>query len=366
MTDHLVVDGHNDLPWAHRALASYDLDVVDLAVDQPSLNTDLPRLRRGGVGAQFWSVFVPSTLPGGETVSATLEQIAFVHRMSQRYDDLVLARTADEVEAAMAEGRIASLIGMEGGHSINGSLAVLRMMFELGARYMTLTHNDNLAWADSGTDVEALGGLGPFGVEVVGEMNRIGMMVDLSHVSVGTMRDAVACSQAPVIFSHANPAALCDVEGNVPDDVLQAMAAGGGVCMASFIPQYVSIDSARWYDECKKIVADRGLNPRSFDDLDPVMSERMRNDPPPAVTVADLVPQLNHLRELVGIDHIGIGSDFDGTVMMFDDLRDVSTFPVLLGALAEAGWSDAEIGKVANGNILRVMRDVEAVARDLS
>src|SRR3954470_11219021 len=219
--DHWVIDGHNDLAWAMRDLAAYDLDAVDLASGEPRLQTDLPRLRAGGVGAQFWSVFVPCELSGGDAVAAPLEQIDFVDRLVERYPDtLARARTADDVEAAVASGRIASLMGMEGGHSIGESLAVLRQMQALGVRYMTLTHNENTSWADSATDTPVLGGLSEFGRAVVREMNRIGMFVDLSHVSADVMRDALDETTAPVIFSHSSARSVCDVVRNVPDDVL--------------------------------------------------------------------------------------------------------------------------------------------------
>lgn len=362
MSEYLLIDGHNDLPWAHREAASYDLTAVDLAIHQPAFHTDLPRLRRGGMGAQFWSVWVPSTLPGADAVCQTLEQIDFVHALTRRYDDLMLARSAADIEQAASDGRIASLIGIEGGQSINSSLAILRTMYELGARYMTLTHNDNLPWADSGTDVVALGGLSDFGREVVAEMNNLGMMVDLAHVSEGTMRDALACSSAPVIFSHSNARALADVDGNVPDDILVEAARKGGICMASFIPQFSSAACARWYDECKEIAVDRGLNPRDFDVLNPVILARTIGDPPPVVTIADVVASIEYMRELMGIDHLGIGSDFDGTQMIVEGLGDVSCFPRLFEALAARGWTHAEIDKLAGRNMMRVMRGVEDAA----
>lgn len=362
MNEYLLIDGHNDLPWAHREAAAYDLVAVDLAERQPAFHTDLPRLREGGVGAQFWSVWVPSTLAGPDAVCQTLEQIDFVHKLVRRYDDLVLARTADDIEQAYANGRIASLIGVEGGHSINSSLAILRMMYALGARYMTLTHNDNLPWADSGTDVVALGGLNDFGRDVVAEMNRLGMMVDLAHVSEGTMRDALECSTAPVIFSHSNARAKADLDRNVPDDVLVNLASKGGVCMASFIPQFNSAASAQWYEESKEIAAERGLNPQDFGDLNPVMVARAVDDPPPTVTIADVVVGIEYMRDLMGINHIGIGSDFDGTELTVEGLGDVSTFPRLFEELSARRWSHADIDKLAGRNLLRVMRDVEEVA----
>lgn len=236
-----VVDGHNDLPWALREQVGYDLDQRDIAADQSAhLHTDLPRLRAGGVGAQFWSVYVRSDYAGDKAVTATLEQIDVVRQLAARYPDaLRLARTADDMEAARAEGRIASLMGAEGGHSINNSLGTLRALYELGVRYMTLTHNDTIDWADSATDEPRHHGLSPFGEEVVREMNRCGMLVDLSHVSADTMRDALRVSTAPVIFSHSSARAVCDHPRNIPDDVLAQLPANGGVAMATFVPKFV-------------------------------------------------------------------------------------------------------------------------------
>lgn len=351
-----IIDGHNDLPWAHRDLYGYDLERGDIALQQPNLHTDIPRLRKGGVGAQFWSVFVPSSLAGDAAVTATLEQVDFVHRMIERYDDLALARTAGEVEAAVADGRIASLLGMEGGHSINESLGTLRTMHALGVRYMTLTHNDNVPWADSATDEPALGGLNDFGRDVVREMNRIGMLVDLSHVSADVMRDALDVASSPVIFSHSNARAVCDVTRNVPDDVLSRLPANGGVCMLTFVPMFTSPGAARWYEECLEITAERGLDPRSFADLDPVMEERAKTDPPPESTIDDVVAHVEHVREVAGVEHIGLGGDFDGTTFLTRGLEDVGSYPNLLSRLADHGWSDRELGLLAHGNALRALR----------
>ena len=353
----LVIDGHNDLPWTHREAAGYDLDICDVGRAQPQLHTDIPRLRTGGVGAQFWSVYVPSRLTGDVALTATLEQVDFVHRMVERYDDLVLARTGTDVDAAMESGQIASLLGMEGGHSINESLGTLRMMHQLGVRYMTLTHNDNVSWADSATDAPALGGLNDFGRDVVAEMNRIGMLVDLSHVSADVMRDALAATSAPAIFSHSNARAVCDVARNVPDDVLAKLPANGGVCMLTFVPMFTSPGAARWYEQCMEITAERGLDPRSFADLDPVMTERAMTDPPPDSTLEDVVAHIEHVRDVAGVDHIGLGGDFDGTTFVTRGLEDVGCYPDLLSALAERGWSRDDLSKLANGNTLRVFHE---------
>ena len=353
----LVIDGHNDLPWAHRQSAGYDLDRADIAEPQPDFHTDLPRLHAGGVGGQFWSVYVPSSLAGEAAVTATLEQIDFVHRLIDRYGELVLARSADEVRLAMESGRIASLLGMEGGHSIGESLGTLRMMHRLGVRYMTLTHNDNVPWADSATDEPALGGLNDFGRDVVREMNRIGMLVDLSHVSADVMRDALAVAAAPAIFSHSNARAVCDVGRNVPDDVLAKLPANGGVCMVTFVPMFTSAGAGRWYEECLEITAERGLNPRSFADLDPVMTERAKTDPPPESTIDDVVAHIEHVREAAGVEHIGLGGDFDGTEMVTRGLENVGCYPNLFARLAERGWSSDDLAKLANGNIMRVLHE---------
>ncbi len=356
-----LVDGHNDLAWAHRELAGYDLYAVDIAQHQPQLQTDLPRLRRGGVGAQFWSVFVPCSLRGDAAVTATLEQIAFVHAMVRRYpDELRLARSASEVAAAVGSGRIASLLGMEGGHCINESLGVLTSMYELGVRYLTLTHNDNVSWADSATDEPVLHGLSEFGEHVVEAMNRLGMVVDLSHVSADVMRHALDVTRAPVIFSHSSARAVCDVPRNVPDDALALLRDNGGVCMVTFVPMFVSPPAAGWYEQCQQMTRERGLDPRDFADLDPVMRERAGTDPPPAATIDDVVRHIEHVRDVAGADAVGIGGDFDGTVFVTEGLPDVAAYPALFVALSERGWSDDDLCKLAGRNALRVLGDVEA------
>jgi membrane dipeptidase len=357
-----VLDGHNDLPWAVREHCGYDLSRVDLAGGEPALHTDLPRLRAGGVAGQFWSVYVPSQLAGEAAVTATLEQVDFVHRLVAAFpDDLALCRTADEVDAAVRGGRIASLTGMEGGHSIDSSLGTLRMMHALGVRYMTLTHNENVPWADSATDEPVLGGLSDLGRDVVREMNRIGMFVDLSHVSDGTMRDALAVATAPAIFSHSSARGVCDHPRNVPDDVLVSLAAGGGVCMVTFVPPFVSQPWADWWLESLDVVRERGGDPRRFDQVDPVLAERMPLAPPPA-TVAEVADHVEHVREVAGLDHVGIGGDYDGSVVFPAGLEDVSGYPRLFAELASRGWSDDELRALGSGNVLRAMRDMEQAA----
>jgi membrane dipeptidase len=358
-----LVDGHNDYPWAHRDLAGYDLDAMPFDVDQPRMHTDLGRLRRGGVGAQFWSVFVPASLAGDAAVTATLEQVAFVRRLADRYPaDLALTTTADDVDAAVASGRIACLMGAEGGHQINESLGVLAMLHVLGVRYLTLTHNDNVPWADSATDEPAAGGLTEFGRDVVREMNRIGMIVDLSHVSADTMRDALRTTRAPVMFSHSNARAVCDVSRNVPDDVLESLRDNGGVCMVTFVPVFTSAAAGAWYEECQRIAVERGLDPRRFSALDPIMQERAASDPLPATTIDDVVAHIEHIRDVAGVDSVGLGGDFDGTQFVTNGLADVAAYPALFQALDARGWSRDDLAKLAGRNALRVLRDVEAVA----
>ncbi|MBD2758507.1 dipeptidase [Yimella sp. cx-573] len=361
---HPLIDGHNDLPWRARADVGYDFDQLDIATELGARShTDIPRLRRGGVGAQFWSVFVPSNLPEGKAVTATLEQIDAVHQMVARYsDDFGLARTADEVERVFASGRIASLLGAEGGQSIDSSLAALRVLYVLGVRYMTLTHNDNNPWADSATDVPVHNGLSDFGVEVVREMNRIGMMVDLSHVSADTMRDALAASTAPVIFSHSSAYAVCSSPRNAPDDVLETLRANNGIIMTTFVPDFVSQACADWRAESREAALAAGVDPKDHIAFTAFNIERAKSTPKPVATLADVVAHYVHLREAVGIDHIGVGGDYDGVDALPQGLEDVSTYPALFAELAELGWSDEDLAKVAGGNMLRVMREVEAVA----
>ena len=360
--DHLLIDGHNDLPWAHRERFGGDLVRGDVALAQPSLHTDLRRLSAGGVKGQFWSVYVPSTMPEPHAVVATLEQIDFVRRLVDRYDGLALATTAADVERAVASGRLASLLGIEGGHAICGSLAVLRQMHHLGVRYLTLTHNDNTSWADSATDEPAVGGLSDFGRAVVAEMNRLGMIVDLSHVADTTMHDALETTTAPVIFSHSNARALCDVPRNVPDDVLALVPDNGGIVMATFVPFFVAEAAARWLNETREIARRRSEESERRVDVFEVIRQRARTEPVPPSTLDDVVRHVEYLREAVGIAHVGIGGDFDGSDFVTPGLEDVASDPRLFDALRARRWSDSELDGLAGRNIVRVMRDVEAVA----
>jgi len=358
-----VLDGHNDLPWAVRELCGYDLDAISLVAGEPRVQTDLPRLRAGGVSGQFWSVFVPCSLTGEAAVRATYEQIDFVHRLAATYlADLALCRTAADVDAAVATGRVASLIGMEGGHSIDSSLDVLRSMHERGARYLTLTHNENVPWADSATDVPVLGGLSELGRDVVREMNRLGMFVDLSHVADGVMRDALDVSGAPVIFSHSSARALTDHPRNVPDDVLARLPCNGGVCMVSFVSFFLSQRWADWYFEALDVAASRGLDPRRFEDVDPILRERSRLAPP-APTVADAADHVEHVREVAGLAHVGVGGDYDGASYFPAGMEDVSGYPLLFEELRRRGWSSSDLAQLGSGNVLRAMRDMEEAAQ---
>jgi membrane dipeptidase len=356
-----VLDGHNDLPWAIRDLCGYDLVRADLAAPVPDLQTDIGRLRAGGVGAQFWSVFVPCSMTGGAAVTATLEQIDFVHTMVTRYPDAFsLATSAAEVGAAVAGGRIASMMGLEGGHSIDGSLATLRMMHRLGVRYMTLTHNENVPWADSATDEPAVGGLSDFGREVVAEMNRIGMFVDLSHVSADVMRDALDVARAPVIFSHSGARSVCDIDRNVPDDVLVRLPDNGGVCMVAFVSIFVAQHWADWYQETLDQVEAAGGDRRRFADIDPALEKRFAEDPPAPCTVAHLADQVDHVRAVAGVDHVGLGGDYDGASVFPVGMGDVAGYPLLFDELRSRGWSEAELAQLGHGNVLRAMREMEA------
>jgi len=358
-----VIDGHNDLAWAMRMACRYDLDEIDLAGPVPQLHTDIPRLHAGGVTGQFWSVYVSTKLAGADAVTGTLEQIDFIRRMVERHPGTFgFARTAKEVEHARANGRIASLLGMEGGHSIDNSLAVLRMMFDLGVRYLTLTHNDNIEWADSATDERRLGGLSPFGEDVVREMNRLGMVVDLSHVSDDVMHQAMEVSTAPVMFSHSSARSVCDVTRNVPDDVLTVLAGNGGLCMVTLVANFVSPAVASWVEECREIVTEHGGDKRNLGALATAIRERAVSEAIPRATIDDVVAHFEHVREVAGIDHVGIGGDFDGAPLMPEGLDDVSGYPRLFEALRLRGWSPADLDKVAVGNVLRVLRDAELTA----
>ncbi len=378
LNDHPVLDGHNDVAWALRRQVAYDLDRRDLATSQPLLHTDIPRLRQGGVGAQFFSVYVPGTMPPGDAVVAVLEQIDCVAAILARYPEtFAAARTAAEVRQVMASGRIAALMGAEGGHSIAGSLAVLRTLQRLGVGYLTLTHNQNprkdgVAWADAATDRPEADGLSAFGRDVVREMNRIGMLVDLSHVAPATMADALDTSTAPVIFSHSSCRAVTDHVRDVPDDVLTRLAANDGVLMVTFVPDFVNqavADHTAAHDRRREElgVAKTTVYTEIVDtEHDPAALKAMQEweaaHPAPVATLSDVADHLDHAREVAGPAHLGLGGDYDGVESLPTGLEDVSTYPALLGELAERGWSDADLAGLTSGNILRVLQAAEDAA----
>jgi membrane dipeptidase len=361
-----LIDGHNDLLWALRDahLASPTKPDPDVSVDAPAFMTDLPRLRAGGVGGQFWSVFVPSDLEGHEAVTQTLEQIDAFYRLVARYPgDLEHARSAADVERARDTGRIASMIGVEGGQSIGNSLGALRMLARLGASYMTLTHNDDLAWADSATGDHPHGGLTRFGEEVVRELNRLGVLVDCSHVSDDVMRQAIEVSEAPVVFSHSGARALADVPRNVPDDVLELVGQSGGVVMATFVPWFVTDEGAEqnraWWAEFHRL---REAHPDDRDAVTAAIEAWERNHPPASVTAADVADHIDRIRALAGIGSIGVGGDYDGVPTMGEELFDVSTYPLIFEELRARGYADDDLRAIAGENVLRLMRAAEAVA----
>ncbi len=380
-----LIDGHNDLPSSILEVAHGDIDRVDISERQVELPADLPRLREGMVSGQFWSAFVDvSYIDKGEALRQCLVEIDVIHRLVDRYPELELATRAEDIIRIHHEGKIASMIGVEGGHAIEGSLAALRMIYELGARYMTLTHFRTTEWADSATDLPRNGGLTEFGEEVVREMNRLGMFVDLSHVSADTMRDALRVSRAPVIFSHSNARAINAHPRNVPDDVLEMVATNGGVAMVNFIPGYVvptdpserhrvgleaglSTDEPLWTarrnEEAERLH-------RELDDereIERRLASWVAANPAPRGTIANVADHIDHIRAVAGIDHVGVGSDFydPGGPSMVEGLEDVTRFPALLAELLRRGYSDEDVKKVAGLNLLRAMREMERVSAEL-
>ena len=365
----MLVDGHNDLAWAIRRSpgAPGDVEAYDLR-RRTSGDTDLPRLREGGVGAQFWSVYVPGDDEYRQRGYARtqLEQIDIARRIIARYpDDLEVASSVDEIESAWRRGRIASILGMEGGHAIENSLGALRAYYDLGVRYMTLTHNVTTDWADSCNDVARHGGLTAFGEDVVREMNRLGMLVDLSHTAPTTMRAALRVSEAPVLFTHSNASAVADVPRNVPDDVLKALAANGGVVMATFVASFVSREV---YDVVHPAYLETRARTKAVKDPD----ERARIEKEvlvalriPPVGIGDVVRHIEHLRDVAGVDHIGIGGDYDGNQLWPAGLEDVSAYPRLFAELIGRGWSETDLRKLAGENVLRAFRRAEEVSQQL-
>jgi membrane dipeptidase len=337
-----LVDGHNDLPWRIRedSVLHGDVDGYDLRKRTPG-HTDLARLRKGMVGAQFWSIYIPGDIRDSGYARVQLEQFDIARRAVARYPEVLqLVTTSAGIRSAFAAGRIGSLLGLEGGHAIENSLGALRMYYEMGGRYMTLTHNVTLDWADAALDSARHGGLTRFGEEVVREMNRLGMLVDLSHVSPGTMSDALNVTEAPVIFSHSNARALVDHRRNVPDSILARLPKNGGVVMVTFVNSFISAALKAWEDS----------------------GAAVRKGPRPRVTIRDVADHIDHIRRVAGVNHIGIGSDFDGITETIEGLEDVSTFPALFAELARRGWKEAELRKLAGENMLRAMGQAERAA----
>jgi membrane dipeptidase len=363
-----LIDGHNDYPWALREHdPARDLAKLDIRQSQPGIMTDIPRLQAGGVGGQFWSVYVPVDLQGQAAVTATMEEIDTVHRMMRWYPDTFeLALTADDIERIFRHGKIASMIGMEGGHSIDNSLADLRMFYRLGARYMTLTHSSNTPWADSATDTPRFGGLAPFGEEVVKEMNWLGMLVDLSHVSPDTMDDVLRVTAAPVIFSHSDARAVNDHPRNVPDNILQMLPKNGGVVMVTFVPGFISPKVNAW-NKAQTAEQDRlkVLHPNDAGAVKAGVDAWTAANPAPRATISEVADHIDHIRKIAGVDHIGLGGDFDGITQVVQDLDDVSKYPNLTAELLRRGYRDADIKKITGQNVLRVMREVEKVSKRL-
>ena len=333
----LLIDGHNDLPWEIRTNAGGSFDKADIAQPQPDFHTDIPRLKQGGVKAQFWSVYVPAeTALTGDALLKTLEQIDIVHRMIKKYPETFeLVSTAEELERTIRSGKIASMMGVEGGYSIEESLQNLQRYYDLGVRYMTLTHSKNLSWADSATDEENLGGLSEFGEEVIREMNRLGMLVDLSHVSAKTMKHTLQVTKAPIIFSHSSARALTDHPRNVPNDVLKMLSQNGGVVMINFYSAFIA------------------------------PNDQLEKDPKAHGTLDDVCNHIEHVIKIAGIDHVGIGSDFDGVPRLPRGLEDVSTYPRITQELLNRGYNKRQIHKILGGNFLRVLKQAELVAEQL-
>lgn len=365
-----LFDGHNDTPYQYRNRVGYkfgELDFYDTSQLENPMHTDIPRLKAGHVGAQWWSVYVPAGIPEDEAVKRTMEQIDFVYRMAERYpDEFEMAFTADDVERIFDDGKIASLIGMEGGHSIANSLAVLRSFHRLGARYMTITHSRTLDWADAAGDDPMHDGLTEFGEEVIHEMNRLGMLVDISHVTPATMKDAISVSDAPVMFSHSNARAISGHPRNVPDDVLQMLPEKDGLVMVTFVQSFTSEELRQWYAERngyqEKIESLYGGQP---DSVSAKMEEWTDENEMPRSTLEQVADHIDHIKEVVGVDYIGIGGDYDGVSSLPLGLEDVSTYPALFAELLSRGYTEEELEKIAGLNMLRVMRGMEEVAERL-
>jgi membrane dipeptidase len=363
-----LIDGHNDLPWAIRSDHGNDLDRVDLATDTrtltPPLHTDIGRLRQGRLGAQFWSVYVPATFKGPDATRAVFEQIDLTRRMVERYPSAFeLADGADDIVRIHRGGRIASMFGIEGGEAINNNLALLREFRAAGVLYMTLTHSLNNDWVDSATDAPTHGGLAPFGEDVIREMNRIGMLVDLSHVSAEAMQDVLNVTEAPVIFSHSSAFGVNPHPRNVPDDVLTRLRDNGGVVMVNFVPSFLTQDFWNWSARRSAEEARlKSLNPADPAAVTAGVEQWTRANPPPLVDISDVADHIEHVARVTGRDNVGIGSDFDGVNFLPQGLDGVEDYPALFVELMRRGWSDRDLAKLAGGNLLRALRQAERVA----
>jgi membrane dipeptidase len=361
----LLIDGHNDLPWRFREKKDLSFQSTDISRPQKDLHTDIPRLRQGGVGAQFWSAWVPTeSRKDGTAVRQTLEQIDVIYRMVRAHPDTFeMAYTTDDIERIHKNGKIASLVGIEGGHSIDNSLGVLRMLYRLGARYMTLTHSETLDWADSATDEAKHHGLTPFGEEVVQEMNRLGMMVDISHVSAETMRHAIKVSRAPVIASHSSAYAMAAHPRNVPDDVLRLVTKNDGVVMVNFFSGFVVPEAARSMKEMFESARELRKRYPKEDEYLLALKDWSRQHPIPAGSIHTVVNHIEHIIKVAGVDHVGLGSDFDGVTTLPRQLEDVSCYPYITQELLNRGYTETDIRKILGGNLMRVFKKVEEVAR---
>jgi membrane dipeptidase len=364
----LLIDGHNDLPWQFREKDDLSFTKIDLNKPQKDLHTDIPRLRKGGVGAQFWSAFVPSeTRKKGTAVRETLEQIDVVRRMVKAYPETFeMAATADDVVRIHKDGKIASMIGIEGGHSIDNSLGVLRTYYDLGARYMTLTHSETIEWADSATDEPKHHGLTDFGEQVVREMNRVGMLVDISHVSPETMKHALRISKAPVIASHSSAYALAEHPRNVPDDVLELIKKNNGVVMVNFYSGFVVPEGARLTKDMFQKARELKEKYPEEKDFQAALKDWRRENPIPSGSVHHVVDHIDHIVKVAGIDHVGLGSDFDGINAVPKQLEDVSCYPYITQELLNRGYKKEDILKILGGNAFRALRDAERVAKEMN